>query len=243
MSKNLLFDIVYEDDFIVAINKSSGALSIPDRSGRRGLSILEHLELRSPTFTVHRLDRETSGIMLFAKNKDIHKELNIQFQEREVEKCYLALAVGAPWDDEFEVDAAIIPGKSHTIKSLIHAVRGKPSLTKFEVVQKYRGYTLLHAWPFTGRTHQIRVHLEHMQIPIIGDDMYGGGDGFYLSTIKKKYKAPAEGELPLMSRMALHAKSITFVHPKTEQELTVEAPLHKDFAAVVRQLEKWAKSS
>lgn len=219
-------------------------LSIPPRQGADGSSVIEQLRERyGDVYVVHRLDKETSGLMISARTAGAHKHLNLQFQEREVEKTYLALVKGQSWETEFEVDAAIIPGSGQSRKALIHATAGKPSLTNFAVEESFRNYQLIRAFPYTGRSHQIRVHLELMQLSIVGDPLYGGPEAFFLSEIKKNYKAPPEGELPIMSRMALHSASLDFKHPESDEFLHIEAPLHKDFSACLNQLRKHATSS
>lgn len=235
LAKQILFET---DDFIV-VNKPAGLLSIPDRHNELLPSMSKTLERAyEKIFVVHRLDKDTSGVMVFAKNETAHKYLSGQFQAKSTEKIYLGLVTGRVWEKEGNIDTPIEEnpakkGKMMTVK------KGKPALTSYEVLESFTLYTLLKIRIFTGRTHQIRVHMQSVGHSIAMDEVYGSAKPFYLSFIKKKYRVGRfqEEEKPLMSRMALHASTLSF-HDKKGQWHTFEAPLPKDFQAVLSQLRK-----
>lgn len=228
------------------MNKPSGLLSIPDREGKEvSLKILLK-EKYGEIFTVHRLDRDTSGLIVFAKNEIAHKHLSLQFvpkdsfeEGKQTKKIYQGLVIGSPIEKKGSIAAPIAehPGKNGTM--IIHR-NGKVSLTDYEVLEDFKIYSYLQFQIHTGRTHQIRVHMKDAGNPILCDVLYGDGKPFLLSSIKKKFTLSKkyEEEKPLMNRLALHASQLKFTDidgKKKEQE----APLPKDFSAMLNQLRKW----
>jgi 23S rRNA pseudouridine955/2504/2580 synthase/23S rRNA pseudouridine1911/1915/1917 synthase len=190
---------------------------------------------------VHRLDRDTSGVICMAKNETAHKYLSKLFQEHEVGKFYAGLVIGrvVPESGSIETPIAehpVIKGK------MIAARKGKASLTDYRVVEQWPLYSLVQFQIHTGRTHQIRVHMQSIGHPIVCDELYGDGKPFMLSAIKRKYKLSdkEETERPLLNRLALHAYRLIF-YKEDGTEVMAEAPLPKDIAACVNQLNKWAK--
>lgn len=233
--------IIAETDDFVVVNKPAGLLTIPDRQGTGGVSLHQMLEARyGRLFVVHRLDRDTSGVVVFARDAEMHKLLSVQFESRQTEKTYLALVTGRLWEQQGEIDLPIVEDPSRRGR-MMTAKKGKPARTAFEILESFSLYTLLKVRIFTGRTHQIRVHMKALGHPIAMDALYGSGEPFYLSYIKKKYHLSRfeEAEKPLMSRMALHANLLAF-DDKKGQRHTFEAPLPKDFQAVIHQLRKHA---
>jgi 23S rRNA pseudouridine1911/1915/1917 synthase len=235
--------IVYADDDFVIVNKPPGVLTIPDRFDATKLNLYHHLQLQyGDIFIVHRLDRETSGIVCFARNEAAHRELNRQFQQREVDKTYCVLVQGVVLADEGRIENYLnehpnIPGRMIVVKHL-----GKKSITEWKVAERFKNYTLLDANIKTGRQHQIRVHFMDMGHPLAVDPMYAKKDGLFLSEIKRKYKAPLIAEeLPLMSRLTLHAHHLRLTHPTTGETMEFLAPVPKDFEAILVQLRKWGK--
>ena len=179
--------------------------------------------------------------MCFAKTAEAHKSISTQFQERSTSKIYLALVDGKPLRKEGIINKPIAQNQVNSSKMII-AERGKPSITAYKVVEEFRHYALVEADIKTGRTHQIRVHFQSMGHPLAIDELYGKRERLYLSEIKSGYNiGKFDTERPLMSRTTLHANRLTIQHPQTGEEMAFEAPLHKDFAAIVKQLRKWGK--
>jgi 23S rRNA pseudouridine1911/1915/1917 synthase len=234
--------IIFEDDDIIVLNKPAHYLTIPDRFVAERANLTTFLKDRlEEVFVVHRLDKETSGVILFAKNAEAHRNLSMQFEARTVDKIYLALVEGSVHKDEGEINQPIANNMRDKGRMII-AKRGKPSLTLFKVVERFKNYTLVEANIKTGRTHQVRVHFEVIGYPLAVDSLYGRKDVFLLSEVKmKKYRRGKDviEEKPLMSRTTLHAAKVTFQHPSTSKPMTFEAELPKDFRAVLNQLHKW----
>lgn len=234
--------IIFEDNDLIILNKPAHYLTIPDRFVAERPSLTAFLKNRiDEVFVVHRLDKETSGVILFAKNAEAHRNLSMQFEARTVDKIYLALVEGSVHNDEGEINQPIANNMRDKGRMII-AKRGKPSLTLFKVIERFKNYTLVEANIKTGRTHQVRVHFEVIGYPLAVDALYGRKDAFLLSEIKmKKYRRGKDAfeEKPLMSRTTLHAAKITFKHPTTDESMTFEAVLPKDFKAVLNQLRKW----
>jgi 23S rRNA pseudouridine955/2504/2580 synthase/23S rRNA pseudouridine1911/1915/1917 synthase len=237
--------IFYEDEHLLVVNKPSGLLTIPDRFGNKE-SLQAELEKRyGKVFVVHRLDRETSGILCFARNEAAHRHLSMQFEHHSTDKFYHTLVDGVLHHEEGEINKPIgehptIPGK------MVVASWGKPSLTFYRALEHFAHFTLVETLIKTGRTHQIRVHLQHIGYPLAVDAVYGRREAFFLSEIKgKKYKSGKftdEEEKPLMARSSLHSSRLRLDHPVTEERLEFRSELPKDFAAVLNQLRKWDKT-
>jgi 23S rRNA pseudouridine1911/1915/1917 synthase len=191
---------------------------------------------------VHRLDKETSGVLLFAKDIAAQRHLSAQFQNNLIRKEYLAIVSGQPDAEEGEIDAALAPHPSSRDRMAV-SKHGRPARTAWKVEQRMRRFTLLRCFPKTGRTHQIRVHLKSIGLPLAIDPLYGRGPsdgprGIFLSQFKRDYRPSArEQERPLIARLTLHAHRLGFVHP-SGNEMTIECPLPKDFRATITQLGK-----
>jgi 23S rRNA pseudouridine955/2504/2580 synthase/23S rRNA pseudouridine1911/1915/1917 synthase len=230
--------ILFQNEAFVALNKPSGVLTIPAREG--GETSLKDLlkQAYGAIYTVHRLDRDTSGVVVFAKTEDAHKELSLLFEGRDVQKFYLGLVLGMPAPASGTIDIGII---EHPVKRGLMAVnkKGKTSVTDYEVLEPFRFFSWMQFQIHTGRTHQIRVHAKHMGHPIVCDALYGDGKPVLLSSIKKKtfnLSKSEESERPLLGRLGLHAWKLQF---KLQGEsYTLEAPLPKDLKAVLQQLRK-----
>ncbi|TDO26831.1 RluA family pseudouridine synthase [Sediminibacterium goheungense] len=230
-------DIIFENDFFVAVNKPSGLLSIPDRLGQE-LSLKDILKSRYENiYTVHRLDKDTSGIIVFAKNEESHKQLSQLFEGRDVEKFYLGLVHGKLINETGSIDASIMEHPGKTGKMITH-VKGKASLTDYTVLESFRLYSWLQFQIHTGRTHQIRVHMQHLGHPIVCDELYGDPAPILLSALKKKFKLSKhdEEERPLMGRLALHSHKLSF--SLNGEKFELEAELPKDLRAMLAQLRK-----
>ena len=230
--------IIKETENWIVLNKPSGLLSIPDREGKEtSLKILLQQEHEN-IFTVHRLDRDTSGLIVFAKNEISHKHLSLQFEERQTEKIYSGLVCGVPVNNKGII---LEPIAEHTSKKghmIIHA-KGKPSHTDYEVLEDFGIYSWVRFRIHTGRTHQIRVHAGHLGHPVVCDTLYGDGKPVLLSSFKPKFKLSkgAEVERPLLNRLALHACQLKFSDLNGET-VALEAPLPKDLSVTLLQLNK-----
>lgn len=233
------YEIIFENEFFVAVNKPAGLLSIPDRMGN-DISLKQLLkEKYGEIFTVHRLDKGTSGIIVFAKDEVTHKQLSQMFEGRDVAKYYQGLVVGKPMNDQGTVDIPIAEHPGKTTKMMTN-VKGKPSVTDYEVLESFRSYSWMKFQIHTGRTHQIRVHMQHIGNPIACDELYGNGEPILLSAIKgKKFKLSNNilEERPILSRMALHSWKLKFELNSEQFELEAEIP--KDLKATLQQLRKW----
>jgi len=232
--------IIQETANWIAINKPSGLLSIPDREGKE-ISLKQLLTDQYETiYTVHRIDRDTSGLIIFARNEATHKHLSRQFESRQTEKYYQGLVIGSVSQPTGSIDAPIA---EHPVQKglMVTHRQGKEALTDYEVLRDFRLYTWMQFRIHTGRTHQIRVHMKQLGHPLVADELYGDGKPFLLSGIKSKFKLSKYEleERPILSRLALHAFSLRFTDPDGSV-VSIEAPLPKDMRATLQQLEKRA---
>ncbi len=237
-------EILYQDEHVVAVSKPAGLTVVPLRTGEEECvkSVLA-ARLGREVFAVHRLDRETSGVVVFALDAESHRTLSLQFQNRKVEKVYWAVVHGRPNPPEGAVRLPLARDRN-PIRVVIVRKGGKRSRTDYRMLQEFRGYSLVEARPLTGRMHQVRVHLAAIGCPLAVDPLYGGSEALLLSQIKSNYKhKEGQEERPLISRLTLHAYELTVTHPVTQARLSVRAPLPHDFALVLKQLAKHAPST
>lgn len=228
--------ILFEDDNLIVINKPPFIASLDDRAGGE-VNILRLAKKYSPDAQVcHRLDKETSGILLIAKNPETYRLVSIEFERRRVDKIYHAVIGGTHTFDNLTVNLPIFNQGSKNVS--IDRARGKAAETIFKSIQYFRDYTLVECKPITGRMHQIRIHLATQHAAIVGDAMYHGKP-IYLSKIKKRgfTLSKDEEEQPIIKRFALHAKAVRF--SIDGKEYTFEAPYPKDFATLLRLLDKF----
>jgi len=245
--------IVYEDDHLLALNKPSLLLTSPDRydADRPNLMKLLHREIErgagwakrrnlSYLMNAHRLDFETSGVILLAKSREVLVMLANLFGSEKPIKTYVALVQGAPGEEQFEVRAGIGMHPTRPGYMRVDEKRGKRSRTVVQVRERFSRFTLLECRPLTGRTHQIRVHLKHAGFKIVGDQTYGGAP-LMLSSLKSSYRLkPAKTERPLISTTALHAESLRLGHPVTNAEIEISAEWPKDLTVAVKYLRRYA---
>jgi 23S rRNA pseudouridine1911/1915/1917 synthase len=234
----LLESTVVENENFIAINKPAGLLSIPDRTqsepSLKDILIAKYGNI----FTVHRIDKDTSGMIVFAKNEATHKFLSLAFEERKVEKFYQGIVHGLPAQKSGTIDAPI---SEHLIQKGVMVIHrnGKPSVTDYEVIEAYKSYSLLQFQLHTGRTHQIRVHCKNIGHPLACDELYGDGKPILLSSLKKKYKLGKydEEERPMLNRLALHSYCLKFTDAEGNY-FDLKADLPKDMRALLQQLKK-----
>lgn len=242
--------LLHIDEDLIVADKPAGLLSVAGRSHEISLRellrehprVLETLrpEELDPTFgvnirSVHRLDREASGVILFTRTLEAQRDLVRQFEQRSVEKTYVAMVTGYVLNDGV-IDKPLMIDESAG-RSRVSDRRGKPSVTEYRVLQRLAGNTLVECRPHTGRMHQIRVHMASVGHPLTVDPIYGGGEAVFLSHHKPNYRPSSKHEeRPLIARLTLHAAKLTVTHPRTQERVTFEAPLPKDFRATISQL-------
>lgn len=243
MKQTPTFTVLYQDDHIVAVNKSSGLLVAADRwdPDAPRLDLLASKELctgNGRLYAVHRIDKDTSGIVLYAKTEEAHRIISMAFENREVEKTYHALVHGRPGWDSLEVDIPLrIDGdsKHRTVKD---KHKGKDSRTLFNYLGSCGPFSWIEAKPITGRTHQIRVHLLLSDLTIVCDPLYGKAEPLLLSQIKRKWHGDELEERPLLDRLGLHAYKMRIAHPATGEMIEFIAPYPKDLDTTRKQLAK-----
>jgi RluA family pseudouridine synthase len=245
--------VLHEDGDLLALDKPAGLLTSPDRddAGRPNLMKLLHdgIALQKPwakernlTYlaNAHRLDFETSGVLLLAKNKPALVALANLFGSEKPLKKYVALAWGAPPAKNFEVDAKLSPHPVRPGQMRVDPRGGKKSKTQFELLEQFSDWCLLRCTPLTERTHQIRLHLKHAGFAVVGDELYGGKK-LWLSRLKKDfYLKPGREERPLMGRVALHAEELTVAHPVTNEPVTIKSEWPKDLRVALKYLRQYA---
>lgn len=244
--EDIPLDIVYEDEHLAVVNKPAGMLAHPG-AGRRGGTLVNALVHRYGKLAagsaedrpgiVHRLDRDTTGLLVVARNDDIYLALQKKLQAREINRHYLALVCGHVREDEGTVDAAIGRSLSNRKKMQVEGIRAREAVTHYRLKDRFRSYDLLEVKLETGRTHQIRVHLAYIGHPVFGDGDYGGREKWHRG-IYGPERPLAARLLEILPRQALHAFRLAFVHPVRGEEMQFEAPLPEDFAEVVRVLEQ-----
>ena len=236
MKNPLFYTIIFQDENLIVLNKSSGISVGGDRwdESKERLDKLLEKELKLPKiFTVHRIDKETSGLVVFAKNPKTHKELSMAFENRLVEKLYIAIVHGRPSWKETKCDLALVPNGNKKHATIIDKFRGKESLTFFNLKCGAGHYSVLEVTPKTGRIHQIRVHSAAIGHPIVCDELYGKFSPVKLSSFKRGWKGDPIEERPLLSRLGLHALTL-----KLPNGMAFNAPLPKDMDSLIKQIEK-----
>ena len=228
--------ILFENDDVIVVNKPPFLSSLDEREGGE-INLLRLAKAYSDDAQIcHRLDKETSGALIIAKNPEAYRFVSMQFERRQVKKVYHAIIDGTHTFENLLVDLPILSvGKSSVT---INRQEGKRAETWFQSLKYFKHYTLVECRPVTGRMHQIRIHLATQRASIAGDEMYKG-EPVFLSKIKRKYHlGKDQEEQPIMKRFALHAYEVTFkISPETE--VTIHAPYPKDFETLLKQLEKF----
>jgi len=221
----MMIELIYSDQEILVINKPSGIPVLPDGWDRDAPYLVKLLEEEyGKLWVVHRLDKITSGVMVFARTAEAHRTLNMQFEHHEVHKVYHAICTGDPKWDEHTARHPLRINVGHSHRSVVDNARGLPTETTFRVLQRFGESCLIEAIPGTGRTHQIRVHAYALGFPLLGDVLYS---------------AP---ETDLISRPALHAQSLTFGHPVTGEGIPYTAPYPDDFTNALKSIRSETKN-
>jgi 23S rRNA pseudouridine1911/1915/1917 synthase len=237
------FSIVHEDASLIVLDKPPGVVIHPAPGHPKGTlvhGLLQHCDDLSGIGgvlrpgIVHRLDKDTSGLVVVAKNDKAHDFLAKQFKARTVEKKYVAIVHGVMDGAEGEIDLAIARHPSRRKEMSVQPSKGKAALTRWGIMEELgSGFTLLSVTPKTGRTHQIRVHLSYLDHPIVGDPLYG-----YKRNWWKRRAFLASRILPLVKRQQLHAESLGFIHPESEAYCEFKAPMPEDMDCILRALRR-----
>jgi len=234
------YTVIYSDESVVVLNKRSGLLIAADRYDPDAprLDFLAEKEF-GKLFAVHRIDKDTSGIVIYARNEEAHRCLSVQFEQRKVKKTYHALVNGRPLWEHLREETPLQADGDVRHRTVPSKRFGKPSVTDFTLLGVCGPYSWIEARPLTGRTHQIRAHLQKNNLGIVCDPLYSGNQKpVRLSDIKRSWHGDLEEERPLLSRLALHAYKIQFEHPVTNELVEFVAPYQKDMDVTRKQLAK-----
>lgn len=232
LSRSITVPVVYEDKYLMAINKPSGLIVAPvhwTETSRNLMKMLrDGLEMGTPwakrrnlrfICNVHRLDSDTSGVLLLAKNRPALAQMTRRFEERKVDKYYLAVVEGSPAQESFTISEPIAQHPKYKNVFCIDRKGGRTAVTHFTTLEHFPAHSLIRAEPVTGRTHQIRIHLAHAGLPVLGDPLYGSS------------REPA-------FRLALHAAGLRFLHPFTHRTVEIHAPLPQDIERLILRLRR-----
>lgn len=237
-SKTKLKDlIIYEDDSVIAINKPANISSLHERFDSEQDSIIHLVKSVNENYSLcHRIDRETSGVLLISKDSESYRHIAMQFEKRQIEKVYHAIVSASVDLHKLEIDLPLYTDSKR--RTQVSKQKGKESLTEISTFKQYKHFTILACKPHTGRLHQIRVHAASQNLPLVCDELYGGKIP-YLNEIKKKVNlGKNEEKKAIMKRVALHAYSIKF-NSLAKGDVLIEAPYPDDFSVMVKLLEKY----
>ncbi len=255
--ENIPLDVIYEDDFVLAINKPVGIIAHPANRSQTG-TIANALAFYSSTLAktgdpfrpgiVHRLDKNTTGVMIVAKTEEAHWRLALQFERRETQKTYLAVVHGRPELDEDVIDVPIgqhptvhdryvATGFAERMGGRFEKKLFKQAVTRYRVAERFRHFSLVELLPKTGRTHQLRIHMSHIGHAIVGDPFYGGRH----VAMRQVTGLPTDSDEPYWKRQMLHAHRLIVKHPIHETPLELEAPMPPDMQELVDLLRRYGK--
>jgi RluA family pseudouridine synthase len=232
--------VVFEDEVLLAFDKPGG-LPVASRGGEgvsESLAGLVQAEYGRNVANVHRLDPDASGVVLFARTKAALDCLSGQFQAKTAEIVYLALVTGAPSESAFKIENSLADDKARPGRLLIVAKGGRPAVTTFRVLERFRGFAWLECRPQPCRLHQIRVHLATLGLSVLNDSLYGNDAKLLLSSLKRGYKG-RDHEQPLIRCLALHASQLTVMHPVTKERVTIQASLTNELEVALKYLHRF----
>jgi 23S rRNA pseudouridine1911/1915/1917 synthase len=257
--ENIPIDVLFEDEHLVVINKPAGLIVHPGR-GHYGGTLAAALQFHFDTLSdvagrfrpgiVHRLDRDTSGLIIVAKDNQVHFKLSAQFERREVMKEYRAVCWGEvqPESGRIETHVRVHPRVREKMMVCEPGGSARDAVTLYETVERFAGFTHVRLLPRTGRTHQLRVHMSHLGHPLVADELYGGRDRVYrrdladpgprggLSRKEREQQSAESNVAPLIARQSLHAYRLEFTHPATLTRISFTAPLPADMEALLAAL-------
>ena len=232
-------EIIYDDDELLVLNKPANLLIVPDRL-RHELNNLYGIltEELGKAFVVHRIDKETSGIMMFGKTLETHAALIAQFEQRMVEEVYFGIVVGSMAADVGRIEVPIVESAGGTGLMGVNRRSGLEAVTEYRVLERFKGYSFLELRPRAAKMQQIRLHLQSIGAPLLCDRSYRDGKAFFLSQVKPGYR-PDGDEKPLLERTALHAFAVSFDHPRTGGRTNLSAEMPKDMNSVLKYLRRF----
>ena len=246
--ENIPLDILYEDEHLIVINKQAGLVVHPGAGNYSGTLVNALLYHCADSLSgiggvmrpgiVHRLDKDTSGVMLAAKTDQAHQGLAAQLEDRSLSRVYKALVLGVPQPRKGSVDQPLARDHRNRLKMAVNTRSGKAAKTHYQVITDYRGaLCLLECKLESGRTHQIRVHMAYIGFPLIGDPLYGPQRTAVTAALKRGgYEPEVAAEIVTFPRQALHAAAISFIHPVSGEEMAFDAPMPDDFARLIEVL-------
>lgn len=234
MSNSIQDLILYQDENIIAINKPAGMLTIPDGYDPSQPNLKTRLmELHPDLWVIHRLDKQTSGVILFALDADTHRDLNSQFQNRTVQKQYHLIVTGIPQWEQQEIALPLRVNGDRRHRTIVDFKKGKSASTSFKLMGAFSAHSLLMAQPHTGYTHQIRAHISAAGFPILGDSLYWKPFAHLAHGNRKEIPSHPQKISLLLNRVALHAAQINFIHPQYRNKLTITAEYPPDFVEIL----------
>ncbi len=245
VSENIPLSIVYEDDYLLVVDKPAGMVTHPGAGNYRGTlvnALMHHVATlaggagEDRPGIVHRLDKNTSGLLVVARTDEVYLKLQKQLQAREMKRTYYALVCGHVKEEAGTIDAPIGRSLHNRKKMVVTNINSREARTNYQLIERYRSYDFIKVSLQTGRTHQIRVHFAHLGHPVFGDPEYGGREKWHRGMFAPE-RPLAKKLLAIMPRQALHAYRLSFTHPITGEVITIESPLPDDFAAVLSILQ------
>ena len=237
MERSIGIEVLFQDIALLVINKPAGLATLPDGYNPSLPHVKSVLEPEyGRLWIVHRLDKDTSGVLLLARSAVAHRHLNTQFEQHQVSKVYHAILLGNPeWKSKI-IDLPLRVDGDRQHRTIIDAAGGKPAVTRFKVLERFKDYSLVEAIPETGRTHQIRAHLSALGFNIIGDKLYGRKPAKLVGANISEDLSESQLSLQLTVGIGLHAKSLEVTHPLSGERVKFKAPYSEQFVAILQQL-------